>query len=118
MGFELISLFLFKTVRCCSVFSVLLVHFGQDSLAADPKKKITYEEHVLPIFKDKCLNCHGQDKKRGGLTLHTYVNAMQGGSSGPAILPGDPEKSLLYRLMSHTQAPELPPTSPKLPDET
>lgn len=86
--------------------------------AADPKKKVTFDEHVLPIIKDKCINCHSQEKKRGGLAIDTYVNTMQGGSSGAAIKPGDPENSLLYRLMAHKQEPPMPPKSPKLPDET
>src|SRR3954470_8259271 len=82
--------------------------------SADPKKKVTYDEHVLPILKDKCLGCHSQDKKRGGLSLHTYLNVMQGGSSGEAIKPGEPENSLLYRLMAHKQEPQMPPKSEKL----
>ena len=105
-----ISLGCFSLCLCASVVKT--------SSAADPKKKVTYEEHVLPIFKDKCLSCHGADKKRGGLQLHTYLNVMQGGSSGEAIKPGDPEKSLLFRLMSHKEEPEMPPKSPKLPAET
>lgn len=91
---------------------------GSLSLAADPKKKVTFEADVLPLFKDKCLNCHGQDKQRGGLALHTYLNVMKGGSSGVSVKPGDPETSLLYRLMAHKQEPQMPPNSPKLPAET
>ena len=80
---------------------------------ADPKKRTTYDEHVLPILKDKCVACHSADKKRGGLNLANYTAMMQGGSSGVAIKAGDPEGSLLYKLMAHTAEPIMPPNSMK-----
>jgi len=60
------------------------------SYAADPAK-VNYTEHVLPILRDKCLNCHNPDKTRGGLDLSTYVKAMEGGSSGAVVRPGHPD---------------------------
>src|SRR5262249_50676200 len=87
--------------------------------AADPKKapKVTYDEHVLPILRDKCVGCHNQDKKRGGLILSNYTAAMQGGSSGVAIKPGDPYNSLLFKAVSHKPEPFMPPNSPRIPDD-
>ncbi|MFQ3652330.1 MAG: c-type cytochrome domain-containing protein [Gemmataceae bacterium] len=79
----------------------------------DPKKRTTYDEQVLPILRDKCINCHSSDKKRGGLNLANYTALMQGGSSGAAVKPGDPEGSLLYKLMAHTAEPIMPPNSVK-----
>jgi hypothetical protein len=79
----------------------------------DLKKRTTYEEHVLPILRDKCINCHSSDKKRGGLNLANYTALMQGGSSGVAVKPGDPDGSLLYKLMAHTAEPIMPPNSAK-----
>src|SRR6516225_5151227 len=83
--------------------------------AADPTKKqakITYDEHVLPILKDKCISCHNQDKKRAGLVLNNYTKVMEGGSSGAAVKPGDPDNSLLFKVMAHTSEPFMPPKSP------
>lgn len=90
------------------------------AVAADPKKpaRITYDDHVLPILKDKCVSCHNQDKKRGGIVLNNYTALMAGGSSGAAVKVGDPEGSLLYKLMAHTQEPIMPPKSPKPARET
>ena len=90
---------------------------GESSFAADAKK-VTYEEHVLPILRDKCIACHNQDKKRGGLILSNYTSLMEGGSSGAAVKPGDADNSLLYRLVAHKQEPHMPPNSPRLPAET
>jgi hypothetical protein len=91
---------------------IILVH--SSALAADPAK-ITYDEHVLPILKDKCVGCHNQDKKRAGLVLNNYTKVMEGGSSGAAVKPGDPDNSLLYKVITHTSEPFMPPKSPKLP---
>ncbi|HKB40452.1 MAG TPA: c-type cytochrome domain-containing protein [Gemmataceae bacterium] len=87
--------------------------------AADPKKppKVTYDEHVLPILRDKCIGCHNQDKKRGGLILSNYTAVMQGGSSGAAVKPGDTENSLLFKAVSHKAEPFMPPNSPRIPDD-
>lgn len=87
---------------------------------ADPAKKparITYDEHVLPILKDKCVSCHNVDKKRGGLVLNNYTKVMEGGSSGASVKPGDPDNSLLYKTMAHTAEPFMPPKSPRMAKE-
>ncbi|MGL4552963.1 MAG: c-type cytochrome domain-containing protein [Gemmataceae bacterium] len=80
---------------------------------APAKKRTTYDEHVLPVLKDKCLGCHSTDKKRGGLNVANYTSLMQGGSSGASVKPGDPDNSLLYKLMAHTAEPIMPPKSAK-----
>jgi hypothetical protein len=92
-----------------------------ESFAADPTKKpakITYDEHVQPILKDKCVGCHNQDKKRAGLVLNNYTKVMEGGSSGAAVKPGDPDNSLLFKVMAHTAEPFMPPKSAKLPKDS
>jgi hypothetical protein len=83
--------------------------------SASAQTKITFDEHVLPILKDKCVGCHNQDKKRAGLVLNNYTKVMEGGSSGVAVKPGDPDNSLLFKVIAHTSEPFMPPKSPKLP---
>ena len=90
------------------------VSFVIPASAAEPAKKTTYDEHVLPILRDTCIGCHGPDKKRGGLAVHTFAGLMQGGSSGAVIKPGDPDGSRLFLLMAHKAEPAMPPKSPKL----
>jgi hypothetical protein len=58
-----------------------------------------FAERLLPLLKEKCLACHGNDEKKlhGKLDLRTRAAMLQGGESGqPALVPGQPEKSLLY----------------------
>ena len=80
-------------------------------------EKITYDDHVLPIFREKCLACHNPDKKEGDLDLGNYTNLMQGGGSGSVIAPGDSSGSYLYKLVTHEEEPAMPLESPKIPDE-
>jgi WD40 repeat protein len=97
---------------CYSVFSLCsLCLCGATSGA---QTKTTYVDHVLPILRDSCIGCHGADKKRGGLAVHTYTDLMQGGSSGAVVKPGDPDGSRLFLLMAHKAEPVMPPKSPKL----
>src|SRR5688500_16594838 len=77
--------------------------------------KITYQDHVLPILRNNCLNCHNADKKKAGLDLSSFGGAMAGGGTGKALEPGDPDASLLYRLVTHAEEPNMPPKG-KLPD--
>lgn len=85
--------------------------------AADPKQKLTYDEHALPIFKAKCVACHNPDKKKNNFDLSTFPKLMEGGSSGAAIKPGDPDGSLLYKLVTHKIEPFMPPDSPVMAAE-
>jgi WD40 repeat protein len=112
------------SVRITRGSLVLLALLGASAAlparAADPKKaaKVTYDEHVLPILRDKCNGCHNQDKKRGGLIVSSYTGLMAGGSSGEVVKPGDPDNSRIYLLAAHKQEPFMPPKSAALPAET
>jgi len=87
------------------------------SLAADPpKQKITYQEHVVGVFRNRCGTCHNPDKQKGGLNLDNYGAAMRGGGSGKVIEPGDADNSTLFQLVSHKEEPKMPPNSAKIPD--
>jgi hypothetical protein len=53
------------------------------------------EADVLPILQARCVICHGKTEKSGGLDLRTQAARLAGGESGPAIVPGKPDESLL-----------------------
>src|SRR5438067_7632341 len=79
--------------------------------------KVTYQDHVLPILRNTCLNCHNPDKKKAGLDLSSYQGAMTGSENGKVIAPGDEQGSLLFRLVSRTEEPFMPPKGDKIPDK-
>ena len=78
---------------------------------------VNFADHVLPIFSARCLGCHNSDKAKGGLVLETHASVMAGGSSGAVIMPGAPDRSRLFRLVSHLEEPYMPPLASKLEDD-
>ncbi len=91
--------------------------FAASAPAADKPKvaKITYQEHVLPILRDKCLGCHNSDKITGGLDASTYQKLMEGGGSGVVVKPGQPDASRMLLTISHKIQPFMPPKTDMLP---
>ncbi len=81
------------------------------SVAAD---KITYDDHIFPIFESKCLNCHNPDKKKGDLDLSTYTGTIAGSSGGKIALSGDGGSSKLFTVAVHTEEPVMPPEGDKI----
>jgi hypothetical protein len=94
--------------------SLALLAGGSRALA--DAKNPTYDDDVLPVLKQSCVNCHGNDKQKGGLNLATYAAMQQGGSSGEVVKPGDPAKSRLYTLTAHLDEPKMPPNGNKVAD--
>lgn len=94
------------------VFVFSGISFGQEKKA----EKITYEDHVKPIFRAHCFSCHNQNKKEGDLDLTNYTSLMQGGGSGAVIEPGEVSSSYLFALVNHDDEPKMPPEQPKIPE--
>ncbi|MGV2334209.1 MAG UNVERIFIED_CONTAM: hypothetical protein LVR18_08840 [Planctomycetaceae bacterium] len=86
------------------------------TLSASAQDKVTFEDHVKPILRDRCLTCHNTNKKSSDLDLSTYTTLMQGGASGASIEPGDSNASYLFGLVAHTSEPYMPPNADKIPD--
>jgi mono/diheme cytochrome c family protein len=66
-----------------------------------------FENKVRPILVNSCGNCH-QEKSSGGLSLTSRAALLKGGDSGPAVAPGDPEKSLLLIAVHQTGELKMP----------
>ena len=69
-----------------------------------------FEKKVRPLLVDKCLECHGAkpDNVQGGLRLTSRAEILRGGDTGPAAVPGKPEKSLLVECINYEEY-EMPP---------
>ena len=76
--------------------------------------KITYSNHVLPIFRQHCLACHSADSSKGDLSLDSYAATMEGGASGDSVVAGDLDESWLWLLVTHQEKPLMPPKADKL----
>ncbi len=60
---------------------------------------MTWDGYFSALFRNRCGTCHGFTKV-GGLSLSTYQDALAGGNTGPAIIPGDPDNSVLVQKQS------------------
>lgn len=96
----------------------ILVGLAVMLLAATGKaaEKITFEDHVLPIFRNNCLKCHNPNEQKGGLDLSNFAGALKGGGSGTSVTSGDPEGSKLFKAITHAEEPTMPPNA-RLPDK-
>jgi mono/diheme cytochrome c family protein len=91
-------------------------------VSADHAKKIArglevFKKHVRPLLTSRCLECHGGEETESGFDMSKRVTLLQGGEHGPAVVPGKSKKSLLYQLVSHARAPEMPHEQKKLSAE-
>jgi mono/diheme cytochrome c family protein len=78
-----------------------------------------FESRIRPLLADHCYACHSAraEKLKGGLRLDSPGGILKGGESGPALVPGDPEKSLLIKAVRHTDADlQMPPKNKRLSD--
>jgi len=67
---------------------------------------LTYEKDVFPLLQGRCFGCHGAGLPHAGLDLHTVGDLLEGGHSGTAVVPGAPEKSLLYQMLADGRMPK------------
>src|SRR5579864_783344 len=64
-----------------------------------------FKSEILPVLEKNCVSCHGDQKKMAGLDLSSFTGVMTGGSSGPVIAPGKPERSLLWQMIDTGKMP-------------
>ena len=69
-----------------------------------------FEKKIRPLLVEQCLKCHGSATPKGGLRLDSRAGSLRGGLSGPAVVPGDPERSLLIQAVRRTSSElQMPP---------
>ena len=75
-----------------------------------------FEKRVRPLLVEHCYACHSADakKQRGGLLVDSRDGLLQGGDSGPALVPGKPRESLLLKVVQYSGDLKMPPKG-KLP---
>ena len=79
-----------------------------------------YTTRVKPVFEANCAKCHLDGNHRGGLKMDTREGMLKGGHDGSVLVPGDPSRSLLVRLVRHEGPADdpmpMPPRQPKISD--
>jgi hypothetical protein len=94
---------------------LLLVAGAVRGATPGPGPADAFESRVRPVLVDQCLRCHGPSKQQGGLRLDSRAAALAGGDSGPAVVPGDPDTSLIIEAVRRDGL-AMPPDRPLDPD--
>ncbi len=93
------------------VFTALL---GGAACAADDAERAKlafFEKEIRPLFATHCYECHGEKKQKSGLRLDHIGDILRGGETGPAIVRGDVEKSLLIEAIRYKNEDlQMPPS--------
>lgn len=66
---------------------------------APASANVSFTGDILPIIQNRCVDCHGGRQKKEGLDMKTYESLMAGSRSGPVLVPGDANASLLVELI-------------------
>jgi len=94
----------------------VLAFFAARAAFADSPQAEFFEKKVRPVLAENCYQCHGPEKQKAGLRLDSAANVRKGGESGPPVIPGEADKSLLVKAVRQADAElKMPPTG-KLPD--
>ncbi len=95
--------------------------FGGHARAGDAQKPLSpqavqfFETKVRPVLAEHCFKCHGDVKRpKGALRVDSLAGLLTGGDQGPALVPGNPEKSLLIRAITYDDKELKMPPAKKL----
>lgn len=90
---------------------------ASDVPPVSPESLAFFEAKVRPVLVQSCQKCHGPTKQTSDLRLDSREAILKGGASGPAVVPGDPDASLLIQAVRHAIEDIQMPPKGKLPNE-
>lgn len=97
-------------VLCLALFSAIAWSAQSQNQSNPPNSSGAgdfFETKVRPVLATECYSCH-TDSAMGGLRLDSREAMLKGGKSGPAIVPGEPDKSLLIQAVRHSGTLKMP----------
>lgn len=90
---------------------LLIASSGAAQAGISAREADFFEARVRPVLAEHCFKCHGPKKQKGGLRLDSRATALEGGDTGPALVPGKPDDSLLVQVIRHQGPIKMPPDS-------
>src|SRR5579875_1176304 len=96
----------FPSMLSCFAAVLFLASSGK---ARGPAAEEFFEKEVRPLLVDHCLKCHGDKKPKGSLRLTSRDSILKGGDSGPAVVSGKPQDSLLIQAVRYNDTLQMPP---------
>ena len=99
-------------------FAVSIAAQAEKPPVPTPEQADFFNTKIWPVLTDRCGECHIDDEQ-AGLRVDSREALVKGGENGPAVVPGDPEKSLLiHAIRRDGTGPRMPKDGPKLSQET
>ena len=99
-------------------FSVLAAGMSACGITQAADDKIDYIKQIKPLLALHCTTCHGPLRQKGGLRLDAAVLIRKGGESGTALVPGQPNDSLLFDAVTNAEnTTAMPKEGGRLKDE-
>jgi cytochrome c553 len=102
--------------RLTASLALLLLASAAHGQAPSEDAETFFETKVRPVLAARCLRCHGGRKVSNGLRLDSREALLRGGDSGPALVPGDADHSLLLQAVRYTHPKVRMPPDRRLPD--
>jgi hypothetical protein len=80
-------------------------------------QRVDYDRQIRPILSENCLECHSQDKRKGGLSLANYGDVLDGGKDGAVVRPGNSARSMMIARVKGELGDRMPLDELPLSDE-
>jgi Protein of unknown function (DUF1553)/Protein of unknown function (DUF1549)/Planctomycete cytochrome C len=90
------------------ITAAILAVFATIVRGAEPQAGPSLEHDILPLLKTRCQKCHGPVKPKGKLNLSSARSLARGGESGPVVVPGNLDESLIWDQVSTDEMPPRP----------
>ena len=106
-------------MRCLPLVILVATLFPSWTFADEPCTRGLefFEKRIRPLLSDNCFKCHTGDKRKGNLALNSRETILKGGDTGPAVIPGEPGKSLLMKAIGYAEPELRMPPRGKLNDQ-
>lgn len=94
------------------VLATSLAIWAADAAPADDSRESFFETRIRPVLIVSCFECHGQGNVESGLRVDSREALLKGGDSGPAVVVGKANSSLLITALQHSADLKMPPRTP------
>jgi mono/diheme cytochrome c family protein len=111
-----------STAAYCSfhtqIVAAVSLRHGHPTSQSEDQRNLTAGQRARAVICGHCIICHNDGLKNGNLSFEHRETALRGGTLGPAVVPGEPEKSMMvHAIRRDGKIAEMMPPGPKLPDE-
>ncbi len=87
---------------------------NQTTAAGAAAARVDFAAQIRPILETNCFECHGGDQRKGGLSLASYDDVLEGGKNGPIVRPGNSRNSLIVHRITGVGGDQMPKDAPPL----